>query len=119
MNFSESISSVFSKYGTFKGRASRSELWWFYLFSTLLSCAASLVGALTMDELGNGVFQLLLGVALIVPQLSVGCRRLHDIGRSGWWQLLFLTVIGIILLIVWWASKGVEADNAHGSKPAK
>jgi len=44
---------------------------------------------------------------------------LHDIGRSGWWQLLFLTVIGIILLIVWWASKGVEADNAHGSKPAK
>ncbi len=119
MTFTESISTVFSKYGTFKGRASRSEFWWFYLFSTLLGWAASVVGALTLDENSNGVFQLVFAMAFVVPQLAVGSRRLHDAGRSGWWQLIALTVIGIILLIVWWASKGIETDNPYGPKPAK
>jgi uncharacterized membrane protein YhaH (DUF805 family) len=45
----------------------------------------------------------ILGLATILPQLAVGARRLHDTGRSGWWQLLLITVIGTIILIVFWA----------------
>lgn len=119
MNFSESISSVFGKYGTFQGRASRSEFWWFYLFAVLISWMSSIVGALTLEEDIAAIFELVIALALIVPQLAVGCRRLHDIGRSGWWQLIALTLVGIILLVVWWASQGVESDNLYGPKPAK
>lgn len=55
---------------------------------------------------------------LLLPSLAVGARRLHDIGRSGWWQLLIFTVIGIISLIVWWASDTSPTDNKYG-KPTR
>jgi len=50
-----------------------------------------------------------------VPSLAVGARRLHDCGRSGWWQLLILTVIGIILLLIWWATEGSSEENEYGT----
>jgi uncharacterized membrane protein YhaH (DUF805 family) len=93
MNFQTAISTCFSKYGTFKGRATRSEFWWFYLFTLLMSWGATIVGNSTVHGFGS-VLSSLISLAFFVPTLAVGCRRLHDIGRTGWWQLLMLTMIG-------------------------
>lgn len=71
------------------------------LFCVILSIISEAIDAvLGTKPLVNG----LLNLALLLPSLAVGARRLHDIGRSGWWQLLVLTGIGAILLIIWWAS---------------
>ena len=104
MNFGQAISSCLSKYATFSGRASRPEFWWFFLFQILISLAASMLG-----EAING----LVALGLLLPALAVGTRRLHDIGKSGWWQLLTLTVIGLLLLIYWWVQPAVEDGNGY------
>ena len=104
MNFGQAISSCLSKYATFSGRASRAEFWWFFLFQILISLAASMLGE-TINSL------VVLG--LLLPALAVGTRRLHDIGRSGWWQLLMLTVIGLLVLIYWWVQPAVEGGNTY------
>ena len=104
MNFGQAISSCLSKYATFSGRASRPEFWWFFLFQILISLAASMLG-----ETING----LVALGLLLPALAVGTRRLHDIGKSGWWQLLMLTVIGLLVLIYWWVQPTDEDGNAY------
>ena len=112
MNFSTAISTCLSKYATFKGRATRSEFWWFYLFTVLMGWGATIVGA-TLGDIGD-VFSNIVTLIFLIPVLAAGSRRLHDIGRSGWWQLLMLTVIGVILLLVWWASDSKKESNEYG-----
>ena len=63
----------------------------------------------------NGPSNIIFNVITFLPYIAVGARRLHDINRSGWWQLIILTVIGIILLIIWWATVGENKKNVHGS----
>ena len=101
MNFGQAIAVCMRKYATFSGRASRSEFWWFFLFLVLVSWGSILVGVIS-PELA-GILYLIVNLGLALPALAAGCRRLHDIGRSGWWQLLHLTGIGTVLLIFWWA----------------
>ena len=104
MNFGQAISSCLSKYATFSGCASRPEFWWFFLFQILISLAASMLG-----ETING----LVALGLLLPALAAGTRRLHDIGKSGWWQLVMLTVIGLLVLIYWWVQPAVEGGNQY------
>ena len=104
MNFGQAISGCLSKYATFTGRASRPEFWWFFLFQILISLAASM-----LSEAING----LVALGLLLPALAVGSRRLHDIGKSGWWQLIMLTVIGLLVLIYWWVQPAVEGGNTY------
>ena len=61
----------------------------------------------------SGFFELVAYILILLPSLSVGARRLHDTGRSGWWQLLYLTIIGVIVLIVWWVADGGK-KNKYG-----
>lgn len=97
MNFTESISTCFSKYVDFRGLATRSEFWWFYLFCFLAAAVLSFVSPKL-----SGIFNL----ATLLPSLAVGARRLHDTDKSGWWQLLWLVpVVGWIVLVVFWASE--------------
>lgn len=112
MTFTDAISTCLSKYATFKGRASRSEFWWFYLFTVLLTWAAAIVGVALGDT--NAILSNVLSLAFFIPLLAAGARRLHDTGRSGWWQLLMLTVIGVILLIIWWACDTKKEVNKYG-----
>ena len=88
MNFGQAISTCFSNYATFSGRASRPEFWWFFLFQILVSIAASMLGDVVAG---------LVSLAVLLPALAVGARRLHDIGKSGWWQLIMLTGIGLLV----------------------
>ena len=104
MNFGQAISVCLSKYATFTGRASRSEFWWFVLFQILVSLAAGMLG----NVVGG-----LVNLALLLPSLAVGARRLHDIGKSGWWQLITLTGIGIFLLIYWWVQPTPDGGDTH------
>ena len=95
MSFFESIRVCLTKYAEFNGRASRPEFWWFALFITLSSAAL-----LYINENVNNIFM----IAMLLPLLAAGSRRLHDTGRSGWWQLFLLAPIGgIILLGFLWA----------------
>jgi uncharacterized membrane protein YhaH (DUF805 family) len=107
MNFGQAISACMGKYGTFSGRASRSEYWWFYLFTILMSWGSTIAAA-SMFSFGDPMADILPGIVSLVffvPVLAAGSRRLHDIGKSGWWQLLiFIPIIGWILLIIWFTT---------------
>lgn len=111
MTFGKSISTCFSKFFDFKGRASRSEYWWFCLFANVVGFGSILV-------VKTPVLYLLINTVLSIPVLSAGARRLHDTNRSGWWQLLYMTVIGTIPVVVWMASKPSVQVSASGSTAA-
>lgn len=104
MNFGQAISTCLSSYATFSGRASRSEFWWFFLFQILVSIAASMVS----EKFGS-----LINLGLLLPALAVGARRLHDIGRSGWWQLLMISGIGFFVLIYWWVQPTADGASSY------
>jgi uncharacterized membrane protein YhaH (DUF805 family) len=110
---------VLRKYAQFEGRAHRTEFWLFVLVNVAISLALGILDAIlgTRGDFG-GLLQGVYGLAVLIPSLAVGARRLHDIGRSGWWQLLLLIpLVGLIILIVWWAKEGDKAPNDHGPDP--
>mgnify|MGYP001447788996 CR=1 FL=1 len=113
-DFSYYISKCFGKYAVFEGVAGKAEFWWFYLFFTILSVVTYFIDLNLMNsETGFGLFSGITLLILFLPMTAVSARRLHDIGRSGWWQLVALTGVGVILLIVWYATK---TDNKLNEK---
>jgi len=117
MNFGESISTCMSKTFTYSGRASRSEYWWFYLFTIIVSWGAQIVSS-TIYTTGDPMVSLLpniISLAFMFPILAVGSRRLHDIGKSGWWQLISITIIGLIPLIIWLASDTKASGDKYNN----
>jgi uncharacterized membrane protein YhaH (DUF805 family) len=103
MTFSESIKTCFSKYADFSGRASRSEYWWWFLFVVLVSAATGI-----LSEKLSVVFSL----AVLLPGIAVGVRRLHDIDKSGWFLLLnFIPVIGWVIVLYWAVQEGREPNR--------
>lgn len=91
MSFLAAIQSGFRNYVKFRGRASRSEYWWFFLFTVLLQTVTSSID----ENLGN-----LAGLVVFLPGLAVQVRRLHDTGRSGWWVGAFYASIGVLIVAV-------------------
>lgn len=115
MSFTQAIKTCFSKYVDFTGRAPRSELWWFVLFTFLVSIALSMVDAALLGSGGMPMFSSLWSLAVLLPSLAVGARRLHDTDRSGWWLLIgLIPLIGFIVLIVFYVQKGTEGQNRFG-----
>lgn len=105
---------VLRQYADFAGRARRMEYWMF----TLVNIIITLVLVLLDYGLGTGFLNTIYSLAVFVPSIAVGARRLHDIGRSGWWQLLYLIpLIGAIILIVWFATDGKPEPNQWGPNP--
>ena len=103
MTFGESISICFTKYAAFNGRASRSEYWWWFLFTFLASAATGIV---------SQSLSALFSLGVMLPSLAVGARRLHDTNRSGWFLLLwFIPLIGWIILIVWAVQEATEPNR--------
>ena len=116
MNFQTSIKTCFNKYADFSGRALRSEFWWFVLFSLLGGIVSVIIDVMILGYSieSNGPINLIFTVALILPGIAVTARRLHDINKSGWWQLIELTIIGILLIIIWNATEGGKKKNKYG-----
>jgi len=124
MTFGQSISTCFSNFANFQGRARRSEFWWFFLFISVILFVVQVLLAFAPDGfLDSTAFAVIassiVGIVLLIPFYAVGARRLHDTGKSGWLQLLVLIpCAGAIILYVLWAQAGSEADNQYGSPPA-
>lgn len=108
MTFTDAIQACLSKFFDSSGRASRSEYWWFYLFTAVVSWGLAFVSPSLLLSLVVNLF-------FSFPLFAAGCRRLHDTNRSGWWQLLYITIIGAIPVIVWMSSKGDEQANQFGA----
>ena len=137
MGFGEAVRTCFAKYVDFTGRAPRSEFWWFFLFATVGSLITSMLDTMVGFSLLNAVFPL----ALLLPNLAVTARRLHDRDMSGWWMLApygamalagIMAGIGagilavasgigaavlVILLLVWLIQKGTDGPNRFGADP--
>lgn len=131
MTFSESIKTCFAKFTTWQGRATRSEYWYFVLYGILAQIAAAVVDnvlgttfsmpdPLTGESvsMGYGYAYILVALVNFLPNLAALVRRLHDTDRSGWWYWIALVpIIGIIVLIVWLASRGTAGANRYGGDP--
>jgi uncharacterized membrane protein YhaH (DUF805 family) len=119
MDFFTAIKTVFAKYATFSGRAPRAEFWFFCLFTFLGGLITAVLDAALFPEQQllsplNTIFTLV----TLVPAISCTARRLHDIDKSGWWQLLwFLPIIGWIIVIVWMCTNSTPGDNRFGPHP--
>tara|TARA_B110000495_G_C22621020_1_gene370078 strand:+ start:108 stop:614 length:507 start_codon:yes stop_codon:yes gene_type:complete len=107
VNFGDSIRICFKKYAVFDGRASRSELWYFKLFWWIIA----ILTLLLPWTVGN-IIWIIFGLGAMIPMISVNCRRLHDINKSGWFQL-----IPIVNLIMWVQES--SSDSSTGSKPTR
>lgn len=109
-NYRQAIFTCFKKFADFKGRARRSEFWYFELFCVLIS----LVFSFFISEDVATIAMLI----TFIPNIAVSVRRLHDIGRSGWWMLIALVpIVGILLLLFWAAQEGDPASNQYGEPP--
>jgi uncharacterized membrane protein YhaH (DUF805 family) len=112
----EYYTGVLKKYAVFSGRARRKEFWMFILFNFIVSVVLSIISSIVRDS--HNIIGNLYSLAVIVPSLAVGARRLHDINKSGWWQLIALIpVIGWVWLIVLMCLNGDAADNRFGPNP--
>jgi uncharacterized membrane protein YhaH (DUF805 family) len=112
---------VLKKYATFSGRARRSEYWYFVLFNFIFMIVAigldNLLGT-TVSVLPYGYFYFALALAVLIPGLAVFVRRMHDIGKSGWWYFIaFIPLVGAIWLLVLCCTEGVSGDNEYGADP--
>jgi uncharacterized membrane protein YhaH (DUF805 family) len=102
------------KYATFSGRAHRSEFWFYVLFTFIVSVVLAIIDTV----LGTVFLGPIYSLATLLPSLAVGARRLHDTGRSGWWQLIgIVPLIGVIVLIVFFVGSGKPESNQYGDPP--
>lgn len=110
MDFKQSVITCLKhKYVDFGGRAGRPEFWWFALFSLV----AGLVVGMVSDILG-----MLVNLGLLLPSLAVGARRLHDIGKSGWLQLLWIIPLLGWAVMIYFLVQPTGPANQYGEGPA-
>lgn len=115
--FAGSVTLCFRRYFQFKGRAPRSEYWYFVLFTSLAHVAADLADLLCFGP-HHEIFAPIVSLVLLIPGLAVWTRRMHDLDRSGWWWLLaFVPVIGWVILLVWTCTRGTNGPNRYGPDP--
>ena len=114
MGFVDAVQNCLNNYTNGNGRAMRSEFWYWLLFNLLLQLVANILVRLT----GWDIFSLAASLAVLCPTVAVGVRRLHDIGLSGWYYLIFfIPVVGFIMMIVWGVREGQPGPNQYGPDP--
>ena len=121
MNMKEAVISVLTNWNNFSGRACRSEFWYFglavFLVSLIISIIEIATGMVDVESIEMGILSIIFNLFIFVPSLSVTARRLQDRGWSGWWQLLYLTIVGILVIIVLNILPAKEDENKWGRNP--
>ena len=121
MNMKEAVVSVLTNWNNFSGRACRSEFWYFglavFLVSLIISIIEIATGMVDVESIEMGILSIIFNLFIFVPSLSVTARRLQDRGWSGWWQLLYLTIVGILVIIVLNILPAKEDENKWGRNP--
>ena len=125
MKMKEAVISVLTNWNNFSGRACRSEFWFFCLAAVLVQVIISIIEIATgmVDRLEStemyemGILSIIFTLLILVPSISVTSRRLQDRGLSGWWQLLYLTIIGIPVIVVLNMLPAKEDENNWGRNP--
>ena len=108
MTFPDALTACFRKFVDFNGHASRAEFWWFQLLWVLWFFVSAFIPSLG-----------LLYLVLLLPALAVGARRMHDIGRTGWWMLLTLTFLGTIVVMIFACGSSQPYVNKYGDIPCR
>ena len=104
---------AFKKFAEFTGRARRKEYWMFFLFNGIFSLVLGVFSAMIGSDAIAGLYSLI----VLIPSIALAARRLHDIGRSGWWQLIvFVPIIGLIV-IIYFLVQDSHDDNEYGQNP--
>ncbi len=110
----EYFTDAFKKYAEFSGRATRTQYWMFILIYMIVYVVLAVIDGFV---LGFPILSGILSLAAIIPSLSLAARRLHDIGRTGWWLLISLVpLVGVVVLLVFFIMDSVE-DNEYGPNP--
>jgi len=117
--FTDAIETCLRRYATFEGRAIRSEYWFFLLFTILASIGGALLdAAIFPDDFVASPLNTLVSLALLLPSLAAGVRRLHDSNRNGWWLLIgILPLVGWLVLLIWLCRRGDAGPNRFGPDP--
>jgi uncharacterized membrane protein YhaH (DUF805 family) len=121
----EAVRAVLSNYATFSGRAERSEFWWWTLAVIVVTFVAQVIDSAIMGPFvlfgadpGSGPVSAVLGLALLLPNIAVAVRRLHDTDRSGWWILIILIpIVGFLVLVWFYIQPGTPGANRFGPRP--
>jgi len=112
---------VLRNYAVFSGRARRKEYWMFALFNIIFLVVALVIDNVigtTIKGLPYGLFYCLYGLAVLIPGLAVAVRRLHDVGKSGWFIFICLIpIVGAIWLLVLYCTEGDAGQNEYGTNP--
>ena len=111
---------LINKYATFSGRARRKEYWMFLLINLVVSVALALIDSLigSVSESGMGLLSSVYSIGVLIPSLALSVRRLHDIGRTGWWVLIsIIPVIGAVVLLVFMLLDSEPGSNRYGANP--
>jgi uncharacterized membrane protein YhaH (DUF805 family) len=112
--FGGALKSVLSNYTNYDGRASRSEYFYWYL---LLAAPVAFIETMVHYPPDKPLYYGALGLFVSFPTLALGARRLHDIGRTGWWQLLLLIPFGFLILFALACKASQPGSNAYGDEP--
>ena len=101
-------------YFNFSGRSRRAAFWYAWLINFIIMIALVLIETVLQSSLLSYLFDL----ATLIPSIALCVRRLHDIGKRGWWWLLvFIPLFGAVMLIYWFAQEGDRHGNAYGPDP--
>ena len=131
MGYTDAVKFGFIRYFDFTTRSSRSEFWWWILFTFLVGVALVIVNSIlfgpsiqqsdaggTYVHFGGGVFGTIFEVVILIPTIAICCRRLHDTDKSGWRQLLaIIPIIGWCILLYWFVQPGEDGQNSFGANP--
>lgn len=116
MNFADAVKSVLTtNYANFNGRARPSEFWWYALFNLIVAAVFTILIMIVPAIVYLDYLYLL---AVLIPGIAVGVRRLHDLDKSGWWLLITVTLIGAFVLLYWFTQPGTPSSNKYGAPVA-
>lgn len=110
VSFGQAIQMALNGYATFTGRSSRSEYWWWFLFTAIVGCAVGIFD--------SNILSSIVSLLLLLPNIAISVRRLHDINKAGWWYLInLIPLVGQIIFIIWACRDSDMYPNEYGDVP--